>query len=42
MDFDIPATKSDIARVERELLVMKWMAGATFGGAIALLLKAFF
>jgi len=36
------ATKSDIARVERELLVLKWMTGATFGGVIALLLKAFF
>lgn len=36
------ATKSDIARVERELLVLKWMTGATFGGVIVLLLKAFF
>ncbi|OHC74624.1 MAG: DUF1640 domain-containing protein [Rhodospirillales bacterium RIFCSPLOWO2_12_FULL_58_28] len=35
------ATKSDIFRLERELLVLKWMGGATFGGVIALLLKAF-
>lgn len=36
------STKADIARIERELLVVKWTAGATFGGVIALILKTFF
>ncbi len=36
------ATKSDINRVERELLVLKWMMGLVLGGIVALILKAFF
>lgn len=36
------ATKTDIARLERELLVVKWMSGATVAGVISLLLKSFF
>ncbi|HLF95651.1 MAG TPA: DUF1640 domain-containing protein [Methylococcaceae bacterium] len=36
------ATKSDINRPERELLVVKWMVGLVLGGIVALILKAFF
>ena len=36
------ATKSDIYRLERELLVIKWMMGLVLGGIVALILKAFF
>ena len=36
------ATKADIARLEQELLVVKWMSGATVVGVISLLLKSFF
>ena len=36
------ATKSDINRLERELLVLKWMVGMVIGGVVALILKAFF
>ncbi len=36
------STKADIAQLERELLVVKWISGATFGGVVALLLKNFF
>jgi hypothetical protein len=36
------ATKSDINRLERELLVLKWMVGLVLGGIVALILKAFF
>ena len=35
------ATKADIARLERELLVVKWMTGAIVAGVVSLLLKAF-
>ncbi len=35
------ATKADIARLERELSVVKWMTGAIVAGVISLLLKAF-
>ena len=35
------ATKSDIYRLERELLVIKWMMGMVLGGIVALILKAF-
>jgi len=35
------ATKSDIARIERELLVLKWMSGTSLTGVISLLLKSF-
>lgn len=36
------AAKSDINRLERELLVVKWMVGLVLGGIVALILKAFF
>ena len=35
------ATKADIARLERELLVVKWMTSAIVAGVVSLLLKAF-
>ncbi len=34
--------RADIGRVERELLVLKWMMGLVLGGIVALVLKAFF
>ena len=36
------ATKADISRLERELLVVKWMTGGIVAGVISLLLKSFF
>jgi len=36
------ATKTDIARLERELVVAKWMSGAVLAGVISLLIKSFF
>ena len=36
------ATKSDINRLEPELLVIKWMVGLVIGGILTLILKAFF
>lgn len=36
------ATRVDINRLERELLVLKWMVGLVLGGIVALVLKAFF
>jgi hypothetical protein len=36
------STRAAIARVERELLVLKWAMGATFGSVLALILKTFF
>ncbi|MGZ8236980.1 MAG: DUF1640 domain-containing protein [Methylobacter sp.] len=36
------ATKSDTNRIERELLVIKWMVGLVLGGILTLILKAFF
>ena len=36
------ATRSDINRLERELLVLKWMVGLVLGGIVTLILKAFF
>ena len=35
------ATKADVARLERELLVVKWMTGGIVAGVISLLLKSF-
>ncbi len=35
------ATKADIARLERELSVVKWMTGAIVAGVVSLLLKTF-
>jgi hypothetical protein len=36
------ATKTDIYRIERELVVLKWMTGIVLGGIVALIMKAFF
>ena len=36
------ATKTDINRLERELLVVKWMVGLVLGGILTLILKSFF
>ena len=36
------ATKTDINRLERELLVVKWMVALVLGGILTLILKAFF
>ena len=36
------ATKTDIVRLERELLVLKWMNGTAVAGVVSLLLKSFF
>ena len=36
------ATKSGINRLERELMVVKWMVGLVLGGILTLILKAFF
>ena len=36
------ATKADIARLERDLLVLKWMTGAIVAGVVSLMVKAFF
>ena len=36
------ATKADFARLERELLVVKWMTGGIVAGVISLLLRSFF
>jgi len=36
------ATKSDINRLERELIDIKWMVGLVLGGILTLILKAFF
>jgi hypothetical protein len=33
------ATRMDIHRIEREMMVIKWMTGATFAGVVALLMK---
>ena len=35
------ASKSDINRLERELLVLKWMVGLFLGGVLTLIMKAF-
>ncbi len=36
------ATKHDINRIEKELVVLKWMTGIVMGGVLALIMKAFF
>lgn len=36
------STKPDINRLERELLILKWMVGLVLGGILTLILKAFF
>ncbi|MFZ5932125.1 MAG: DUF1640 domain-containing protein [Pseudomonadota bacterium] len=39
---DIRGVRADIARLERDLFVVKWMMGLVLGGVTALILKAFF
>jgi len=36
------AAKNDVLKVEKELLVLKWMTGLVLGGVLALVLKSFF
>ena len=36
------ATKTDINRLEKELIVLKWMVGLVLGGILTLVLKTFF
>lgn len=36
------ATKNDINRIEKELVVLKWMTGIVMGGVLTLIMKAFF
>jgi len=36
------AKKSDINRLESEVLVIKWMVGLVLGGILTLIIKAFF
>ena len=36
------ATKDDIHRLEKEILVLKWMTGFMLAGVLSLILKAFF
>ena len=36
------ATKTHINRLERELIVIKWIVGLVLGGTLVLILKAFF
>ena len=36
------ASKNDINRIEKELVVLKWMTGIVMGGVLALIMKAFF
>ena len=36
------ATKTDVNRLARELIVIKWMVGLVMGGTLVLILKAFF
>ena len=39
---DSLATKMDIARIEAEIKLLKWMMGFVLAGIAALILKAFF
>ena len=36
------ATKTDVNRLARELVVIKWMVGLVLGVTLALILKGFF
>lgn len=38
----LKATKNDINRIEKELVILKWMTGIVMGGILALIMKAFF
>ncbi|MBI5184535.1 MAG: DUF1640 domain-containing protein [Nitrospinae bacterium] len=39
---DIASVKGDIGRLEKEILVLKWMTGFMLAGVLSLILKAFF
>ncbi|MGK2871786.1 MAG: DUF1640 domain-containing protein [Alphaproteobacteria bacterium] len=39
---DIRDVRSDIAKLERDMYVLKWMMGLMIGGITALVLKTFF
>jgi len=39
---DQSATKGDIAKLDKEIAIVKWMLGVVIAGVTALLLKAFF
>ena len=39
---DALATKGDIARLEKELAVLKWMVGLVIAGVASQMLKTFF
>ncbi|MDD2863224.1 MAG: hypothetical protein PHC99_00680 [Methylococcales bacterium] len=34
-------TKSDLNKLEKELIVLKWMVGLVLGGIVTLIMKAF-
>ena len=36
------ATKDDIHRLEKQIVVLKWMMGVMLAGVVSLVLKAFF
>jgi hypothetical protein len=36
------ATKDDINRLEKQIVVLKWMMGVMLAGVVSLVLKAFF
>ena len=36
-----PATKKDTVRLERNMAVLKWMAGATLAGVVAVIVQTF-
>ena len=42
MSSDALATKGDIARLEKELAVLKWMVGLVIAGVASQMLKTFF
>jgi hypothetical protein len=37
----VAAYENRFAKIEADLLLLKWMTGATLGGVVALLVKAF-
>lgn len=39
---DIAQVREDIVKLEKELIVLKWMVGLVLSGIIALILKTFF
>lgn len=39
---DVLATKTDVERINAQLLIVKWMLGVVLAGIVSLILKAFF